>query len=245
MVFHGLDEAQARAVWTPFLTWVAAHPDDYSLGGQPVFLAAPAQHFWDAAFLRQIPGVVLPDDRPNAPASNIFWASNASEAGQVLHAYQSAWMPEELLATARQAALVDALVAGSAQWSMALHTNKGLAGGSPTAVAMTSETATNPAVLDAFALLICAADGPAAWPGIRGHEPDVALGRQEAAAVRRAMVPIRALVPNAGAYVSEADYFDQDWQRRYWGAHYRRLAAAKARYDPTGLFGGRHTVGSL
>ena len=152
--------------------------------------------------------------------------------------------PPHLLGRSEQSRLVDALIAGSGEWSMALHTNKGLAGGSAEALAATRDTATNPQVLDAFALLICAADAKPAWPGIPGHEPDVANGRREAAAVARAMVPIRRLVPDAGAYVSEADYHDVDWQRRYWGAHYPRLLAAKRRYDPAGLFGGRHTVGS-
>ena len=244
MLFHGLDERQARAAWQPFLDWIAARSGDYHLQGDPVFLAVPARRFWDPAFLRSLPGIVLPDDRPGAPASNIFWATNLGEAGQTLHAYQSAWMPQALLAPAKQAALVDALVAGSAEWSMTLHTNKGLAGGSHQALALTGETAINPAVLDAFALLICAADAPPAWPGIPGHEPDLALGAREAAAVTRAMMPIRRLVPDAGAYVSEADYFDENWQRRYWGAHYPRLLAAKRRYDPASLFSGRHTVGA-
>lgn len=244
MLFHGLSEAEARATWAPFLAWLEARPEDYKIVGDPVVLAAPARRFWDPAFLSSLPGVVVADDRPDAPKSNVFWASNLGEAGQTLHAYQSAWMPAALLAADRQKALVDALLAGSAAWPMALHCNKGLAGGAPAALAMTRETATSPAVLDAFALLICAADGPPAWPGIAGHAPDVALARREAAAVRRAMAPIRALVPDAGAYVSEADYFDADWQRRYWGANYPRLLAAKKRYDPAGMFGGRNTAGS-
>jgi predicted MPP superfamily phosphohydrolase len=53
------------------------------------------------------------------------------------------------------------------------------------------------------------------------------------------------LVPNAGAYVSEADYFDDDWQQQYWGAHYTELRAIKARYDAGGLFTGHHIVGSV
>ena len=76
------------------------------------------------------------------------------------------------------------------------------------------------------------------------HEPDLAKGREEAAAVRRAMAPIRRLVPDASAYMSESDFFDEDWQRRYWGANYPRLLVTKRRYDPSDLFHGRHTVGS-
>jgi FAD/FMN-containing dehydrogenase len=100
----------------------------------------------------------------------------------------------------------------------------------------------NPAVLDAFALVICAADAPPAWPGIPGHEPDGAAGAREAASVSRAMAPMRGLAPGAGSYVSETSYFDRDWQAMYWGRHYPRLAAIKRAYDPDDLFRGRHTV---
>lgn len=99
----------------------------------------------------------------------------------------------------RQVSLVDALISAANEWSVTLHTNKGLAGGSDYALSSTAETAMSPEVLDAFALLICAADGPPAWPGTPGHQPDVEQGRIQAAAVSRAMAPIRALVPNAGA----------------------------------------------
>jgi len=244
MLFHGLTQAQARATWQPFLTWLSERAQDYVVKGEPTIIVLPARNFWDASFLKQLPGVVLRDDRPDAPASNVFWAGNLGEAGQVLNAYQSAWLSQGLLDPARQASLVDALVAGATEWPLTLHTNKGLAGGSAQALALSQATATNPAVLDAFALLICAAESPPAWPGIPGHEPDVERGRREAAAVTRAMAPVRSLVPNAGAYASEADYFDEDWQHRYWGSNYDRLLRTKRRYDPVGLFGGRNTVGS-
>jgi len=56
------------------------------------------------------------------------------------------------------------------------------------------------------------------------------------------MAPIRRLVPGAGTYMSESDYFQSDWKQAYWGEHYPRLAAAKRRYDPTGLFQVHHGV---
>lgn len=242
MVCHGLEEAKMRQVWEPLLGFLRSRPADYAFAGEPLLAEIPGRSFWEPEFLRQVPGLVLGDDRPGAPRENIFWASNLGEAAQTLHAYQSAWLPADLLSPARRGALVDALIAGAAEWSVALHMNKGLAGGTAEAIAATRETATNPAVLDAFALLICAADGPPAWPGIAGHTPDVALARREAERVARAMAPFRKLVPNAGAYMSEADYHQPGWQDAYWGRNYARLAAIKRRYDPDNLFKGHHCV---
>lgn len=244
MVCHGLSQAKIEAAWKPFFDWVREREADYRFTMQPALLSVPGRSFWDPAFLRSIPGLVLQDSRPGAPASNILWASNLGEAAQVLHAYQSAWIPKDLLKRERQASLVDALIAAAKEWSVTLHTNKGLAGGSGDALSSTAETAMSPKVLEAFALLICAADGPPAWPGIPGHEPDIDQGRKEAAAVTRAMAPIRTLVPNAGAYAAEADYFQRDWQHAYWGGHYPRLEAIKRKYDPGNLFRGHQTVGS-
>jgi FAD/FMN-containing dehydrogenase len=81
-------------------------------------------------------------------------------------------------------------------------------------------------------------------PGLAGHEPDLAKGRVEAAGVTAAADALRAVVPDAGAYVSESNYFDRTWQKSYWGPNYWRLAAAKKKYDPTGLFFVHNGVGS-
>lgn len=243
MLFHGLSQPEVEALWKPYLDTVRANPEAYGWRDEPAVIAASGRQFWDAAFLRRI-DVVLPDARPDAPDRNVFWANNLGEAGQVLYAYESAWLPQALLRPDARPRLAEALIEASRAWSVALHVNKGLAGGDPAAIARARETAMNPAVCDAFALLICAADAPPGWPGIPGHEPDVAQGRKEKAAVARAMAPIRRLVPDAGAYLSEADYFQRDWQRAFWGDHYPRLLAAKRRYDPASLFTAHQTVGS-
>ena len=88
MVFHGLTQDAAIAAWKPFLSWIAERGDDYRLDSDPLILAIPARRFWDPSFLRSAPGLVLGDDRPGAPAGNVFWATNLGEAGQVLHAEQ-------------------------------------------------------------------------------------------------------------------------------------------------------------
>jgi hypothetical protein len=58
------------------------------------------------------------------------------------------------------------------------------------------------------------------------------------------MNELRAIVPNGGAYVSESNFFQHDWQHAYWGSNHPRLAAIKKKYDPTGLFFVHNGVGS-
>jgi FAD/FMN-containing dehydrogenase len=58
------------------------------------------------------------------------------------------------------------------------------------------------------------------------------------------MKALLACAPGAGSYVNETDYFQEDWQRAFWGANYPRLARIKRRYDPAGLFTVHHGVGS-
>ena len=84
MLFEGLDQQQAEAVWRPFFDWVAAAPQDFTIVSAPKVLAGAARHFWDPSALRQVPDLVIADDREGAPAVNIFWASNLGEAGRVL-----------------------------------------------------------------------------------------------------------------------------------------------------------------
>jgi FAD/FMN-containing dehydrogenase len=245
MVFQGLDMATAQATWKPFMDWVAAAPTDYTIVTPLMALAAPAHFFWDAAFLKQnLPSVIRSDDRPGAPSDAIYWAGNVGEAGWYLHNYESAWLPQSLIDPSNQSKLVDALFAASRQWSLQLHFNKGLAGAPSEAIAAARDTATNPAVLDAFALVIVSASGAPAFTGIAGHEPDLAKAKREAAAVSASLAEVTKLAPDNGAYVSESSYFQKDWQSAYWGSNYGRLRVVKQKYDPEGLFFVHNGVGS-
>jgi FAD/FMN-containing dehydrogenase len=245
MLFQGLTEQQATAVWKPFFDWIAAAPGDFSLTSAPQTLGIPARSLWDTGYLRKnLFNAVSSDDRFGASEHNVFWTTNRGEAGQFLYGYQSAWLPASLLAPSRRAELSDALFGASRHWTFAFHFNNGLAGAPPEALAAARDTATNPAVLDSFALVICAAEGPPAYPGISGHEPDLTAGRRAAAAIDRAMNVLRKLVPAPGAYVSESNFFERDWQHSFWGANYARLLAVKKKYDPDALFFVHHGVGS-
>jgi FAD/FMN-containing dehydrogenase len=245
MLSAGLDRTQVAETWQPFLDWVARRTADFVVAKPVRIVALPARRFWDAKFWDQIPAkVVVHDDRPHAPKENFFWTGNRGEAGQVIHGYRSAWLPASLLAKDRQNDLVDALFAASRHWTVELHCNKGLAGARADDLAAAKETATNPAALEAFALAIIAGESGPAFPGIAGHEPSVSAARRDAAAINRAMDALLKVAPEPGAYLSESDYFERDWRHAFWGPNYPRLAAAKQRYDPNGLFFVHHGVGS-
>ncbi|HEY5778347.1 MAG TPA: FAD-binding oxidoreductase [Terrimicrobiaceae bacterium] len=245
MVFQGLDRRQAEMVWQPFLEWVTSSPQEFSVEVPPAILAVPARSFWDAGNIRKnYPSVIVSDDRPGAAAGNFFWAVDHGQVGQVVHGYKSAWLPASLLESEHQPRLVDALFASSRHWNVSLHFNKGLAGAPTEELEAARDTATNPAVLDAFALAIIAGNGPPAFPGIRDREPDVAAARRRAREIGKAMDELLKVVSNAGSYVAESDFFESSWQHSFWGANYPRLALVKKKYDPTGLFFVHHGVGS-
>jgi len=245
MAFQGLDEKEAQALWQPFWHSLAETPEDFTFLQSPLIRSAPARHRWDPEFLRaNAPTSILSDDRPGAPKENIFWGANLSEAGHFLYGFESAWLPASLLEPGRRDTLIDALASASRQWSVELHFQKGLAGAPPEVIAAARETATNPAVIDAFALAIIAGEGPPAYPGLASHAPDMAAARRNAAEIAKAMLELKKAAPDAGAYVAESSFFEADWQRAYWGNNYPRLLEIKKRYDPSGLFVVHHGVGS-
>lgn len=244
MVFQGLSKQEAEQVWAPFLAAVRARPD-WHIHDDVQTIALPARHFWDADFFREhAPDFIVPDRRPGAPRDHVLWAGDQGQVGQFIYGYRSAWLPQSLLDTRQLEALGDAMYGATRHWGFSLHFNKGLAGAPPEAVARSRDTAINPDAWDAFALAISGSEGDPAFPGMPGAEPDLAKGRTEAAAIDRCMDSLLKVAPRAGSYVSESNYFERDWQTSFWGSNYPRLAAAKRKYDPEGLFFVRHGVGS-
>ena len=126
-----------------------------------------------------------------------------------------------------QAQLTAALVAAARHSTVEIHFQKGLAGAAGDVVSASRNTAINPAVVDAFALAIVASEGPPAYPGLRGHDPDLAAARRNAGRVGAAMAELKKVVPNTGSYVAESSFFEADWQKSYWGANYPRLLEIK------------------
>ncbi len=245
MTFQGLDEAQARALWAPFRSWLDEHAAELEDVAEPRIAVMPARHWWDFDYRRRnYPDSIIADDRPGAAPGSFWWSGNATEVGIFLTAYESAWLPESLLAAERRDALADALFEASRHAAVTLHFNKGLAGAPENARREALETAINPAAADAFALAIVAGGQENIFPGLAGHEPDLAAARKDAAAARAAIEALRRVAPDGGAYCSEMSYFEQDWQNAAWGPNYARLLAVKQRHDPAGLFFGHHWPGS-
>jgi FAD/FMN-containing dehydrogenase len=140
--------------------------------------------------------------------------------------------------------LPDALFAASRYKKVELQFSKGLAGAPDEAIATARDTATNPAVTEAFALAVIAdGEGPR-YPGVARPAFDETAARSHARAIDLATAELRRIAPDAGSYVSESNYFNSSWQDAFWGSNYPRLREVKAKYDPNGLFFVHHGVGS-
>ena len=245
MVFQGLNRQQVQDVWQPFIKWIAAAPRDFAMIAPFKAAAMPAQDWWNVTFNEQsMPGRMFLDRRPGAPEDNVWFAEQNTELGIFVHGYQSMWLPASSLQVQQQSRLADALFAATRHWAVMLHFNKGLAGTDAADIAAARDTATNPSVLTAFALAIIAGGDPAAYPYLLGHPIDLAKARGNAASIGKAAAELRKIVPDAGSYLSESNFFEDDWQRSFWGSNYGRLRAVKAKYDPAGLFFVHHGVGS-
>ncbi|KAK3987469.1 bifunctional solanapyrone synthase [Cladorrhinum sp. PSN332] len=81
----------------------------------------------------------------------------------------------------------------------------------------------------------------AAWPATA---PDSAIQQASETLTNDWMAQWIAVSPGAGAYMSEGDINEPNFQQSFYGSHYPRLLALKNKYDPTGLFYAPTAVGS-
>jgi FAD/FMN-containing dehydrogenase len=238
----GLSGEAARALWQPFLAWLTGEGARYAF--TPHIGSDAARGYWDVEAMRKSgDNGIKVDDRAGTNPIHAWWTGDKDQVGAFIYGYDSLWMPQSLLTPEAQPKLASALFEASRHMETRLDFNKGLGGGAPDALARSRDTATNPQVADAFALALIATGGRSRYPGLpptndQKEAEDAARGVDHATAI------LRALAPNAGAYVSESNFFDTKWREHYWGANYPRLAAVKAKYDPEGLFTVHHGVGS-
>ncbi|XHS77973.1 FAD-binding protein [Burkholderiaceae bacterium UC74_6] len=240
MVCQGLSEQQTQQTWAPFFDWVKASPEEFKIEIEPGAWAGEARGWW------RIEGndSMIPDRRAGAPKHHGWWKGDQDQVGAWLHGYDSLWLPASLLEASERSRLARALIDSAQHKRVDLHFNKGLAGGLPAIAATARNTATNPAVCDAFALAIIADGGAPAYPGLPRTPPDLAVAHKNARDIELASAALRRIVSKAGSYVSESNFFNADWKREFWGVNAARLQAVKDRYDPDGLFFVHHGVGS-
>jgi FAD/FMN-containing dehydrogenase len=239
MVSQGIDGEQSRQEWRPFFDWIRAAPRDFTVTDELGAGATAARHWWDVAGNASM----IQDKRAGAPAYHGYWEGDQGQVGAFLHGYDSTWLPAALLQKHPQR-LVNALFAASRYKTVGLHFNKGLAGAPDAAIAAALGTATNPAVIGAFALAIIAdGEGPA-YPGMARAAMDLGAAHANAQTIDQATAQLRQVAPGAGSYVSESNYFNASWQDAFWGSNYPRLRAIKSKYDPHGLFFVHHGVAS-
>ena len=234
LVTSGLTKKEAQQRFEAFHTWAAAQP---ALTVKLSYYDLPPRKLWDYRALSELaPKEIQVDPRSRGSESPRWWWSGDSDQVDITwYAYRSRWVPLQLFEAKNAARFAGALVEAAHHHSFSLQFNKGQAGAEADAVLRDRDTAMNPAVLDAAALIICA-DGeraPRREEGVRARR-----------AVEAAMSVIDALAPDAGTYVNEADWFEHDWQRSFWGKNYERLLQIKRTWDPDGLFTCHHCVGS-
>lgn len=244
LVFQGISRQQAENIWAPFIQWLGTQAE-YSVENPLHFISVPARHFWDHAYHRKhFPQLVVKDQRPGAPEHHVLWQGDQGQAGWFIHGFKSAWIPASLLRNDQCEKLTAAVFACTRHWSAGFHFNKGLAGARTAAIEAARATAMNPDVLDAFALVIVAGGEGPNFPGMPNFKHDLTEARNSARHIEQAMNEIAKIIPDAGSYVSESDYFNRRWQAAFWGRNYPQLASVKKRYDPDGLFFVHHGVGS-
>jgi hypothetical protein len=112
-----------------------------------------SRNWWDVGANSSM----IRDTRDGAPKKHGWWQGDQAQVGAFLHGYDSLWLPASLLQKDQQKHLAAALFAASRHKKVELHINKGLAGAPPEAQAAARQTATNPAAVEAFALVIIAA----------------------------------------------------------------------------------------
>lgn len=94
----------------------------------------------------------------------------------------------------------------------------------------------NPAWRNTLVHLIVVAGWPPNTPhtGIDAVYADITTKTQK----------LRNLSPDTGAYFNEADAYEPDWQKSFWGKNYKKLAWIKRRVDPGNVLWCLRCVGS-
>ena len=159
------------------------------------------------------------DDRPGAPADNVFWRTNQDEAGRFLHGYESTWLPAVAArADDQRAAGRRARSPRSRHWTHVAALQQGprrRAGRGDRRGARHRDEPGRDRRLRAGDQRRRGA------AGLPGHRRPRARSRRSPGAMRAnvaaAMGELRKLVPSPGSYVSEATTSRPTGSSAFWG----------------------------
>ncbi|API86481.1 FAD-binding protein [Francisella uliginis] len=239
MVTQNLTQEKALDVWKSFKSWVNNQQD---LHYKVKYIDIPPAQIWSYDFWhKNYPNMVVKNTGPDARDGEFWWASNTGEVFAYWYTYQSWYLPESLFDSENISKTAETFYKVSRLAPVSIQINKGLAGASKQAVELTKQTAMHPGVFDAGALAIMSYSSDKPQIDKSKMSPDV---KKKVDDIYKAMSMIQNLAPNAGTYANEADYFQKDWQKVFWGDNYSHLLNIKNKYDPQGLFYCHHCVGS-
>lgn len=242
MYCQGLEEDRIKAIWAPFSAWVKDAGSDYDIIHEFGTFRFPARKWWDFLEHQSNGSDLRFDDRPGARQSHGWWAADSDQIGVYVYGCDSIWMTDRLLADPNR--LAEGLVEAAASFCVDLHFGRGLGTAEEWTKSTARDTATNPVMLKAFALAVVGTHGSPRYPGIDLPSGSETEGVAEARNVRASMQILRRICPEGGSYISESDYFSDNWRDRHWGTNAERLARVKEDYDPGGLFEVHHGIGS-
>lgn len=240
LVFVDKSEDWARSQLREFTEWIA---ESQQFDADLVFKAFPFANLWDVDFWdREAPDMITRDPTPGSPDWYYWWTSNGAEVSWYLSGYQSRWLPAKMLKDPQRLAKLMFDVSRISGYS--IHLNKGLYGQSDESRVRDQQTSINPAMFDAAGLIIMNSSVQSFWPEIAGTRPDDSALSAQRNRLNKAMAMFREAMPDAGSYANEADFFEADWQKEFWGSNYQRLLQIKQQVDPENLFTVHHGVGS-
>ena len=80
---------------------------------------------------------------------------------------------------------------------------------------------------------------------VKGDTQDPKVWKERALCGSQRMNKLREITPNSGAYLNEADYYEPNWTKAFYGDNYERLLEIKKKYDPDYMFQVWNGVGGL
>ncbi|WP_150466515.1 FAD-dependent oxidoreductase [Francisella sp. SYW-9] len=239
MVTQNLTQKKALDVWKSFKSWVDSQP---SLHYKVKYINIPSAQIWNYDFWhKNYPNMVVKNTGPDARDGEFWWASNTREVFAYWYTYQSWYLPESLFDSKNLSKTADTFYKVSRLAPVSIQINKGLAGASKQAVKLTKQTSMHSSVFDAGALAIMSYSSDKPQIGKSKITPEI---KKKVDDIYKAMLMIQRLAPSAGTYANEADYFQKNWQKVFWGDNYSRLLSIKNKYDSQGLFYCHHCIGS-